>query len=958
MSVSAFHWRAAAARHLRRSRSIAALVFGLFLVLESAAKLGIEYQAVLGNPTGAIADAANHDHFLIQRAQYAMDYNDNRRVPNWVSWNLSSSDYGNVSRSDKWAPDPDLPPSFTVVSTSTYNGGAVYDRGHMCPSADRTASNADNYAVFYMSNILPQASRNNQGLWNTFEAYCRTLASAGNEVLIICGAHTYVGGTVGPSGTAIPDHVWKIALVVPEGEGSALARIDASTRVIALDTPNTNTVGSAWSDYVTSVSNLEIATGYTFFSALPAGLAATLKAKVDGQVLTGAPVITTQPTDGTTTLGGSVTFSVVATGNAPLAYQWRKDSIAIDGAVAASLTIAPVSLADVGEYTAVVNNTVGATTSGAATLSVGGPPVVVSGPVSRTAAAGDDVTFSVVAAGTLPMTYEWFHGDESLGSSLSPSLHLPGVQSVTAGDYAVHITNAEGEYLSTTATLTVVPAAPTIVSDPSGQSVFAGAAVALSVTAKGTGPLAYQWRKNGVALIDGGLLSGVTTPTLNFAAVGLADRGDYDVVVTNLLPDGSIGRATSEPATVSVSVVPPTSTLRWTFGTSTTDEQDLPAGMPSDLGGGALAQGNNNGTTDLINTTSHSLGTPAGNGTYPGASGSNNAGAAAKTGALNTAAGGSTFFTFTLTPAARTKLSVQGISFGNRSTSTGPQAYAVYTSADGFISPIASGTFANNSKWLWHTPTVTSVSAPTGAPIEVRIYGFNGTGTAQAGVANWRIDDLTVVLGSVTAPVITSAPADRSAELGRAVVLSVVASGSEPLEYQWAKDGVALASGGDAATLEIAEVQPGDAGRYAVVVSNEAGSAASAPAVLQVVRTYGSWCDAFALTGDAAADTADPDGDGLPNLVEFFLGLAPTAGDAVGRPTLSLEGGHPVFRFTHAKIASGVAGQVEESTDLVNWAPTSVPAAVESETAATESLAYVFPSGSERLFVRLHVTRP
>ncbi|HLP01788.1 MAG TPA: DNA/RNA non-specific endonuclease [Opitutaceae bacterium] len=958
MFVSDLARRTAAARCVRRGRSITAVVLGLFLVLESAAKLGIEYQAVLGNPTGATADATDHDHFLIQRAQYAMDYSDNRRVPNWVSWSLSSSDYGNVSRSDKWAPDPDLPASFTVVSTSTYNGGAVYDRGHMCPSADRTASNADNYAVFYMSNILPQASRNNQGLWNTFEAYCRTLASAGNEVLIVCGAHTYGGATVGPSGTAIPDRVWKIAVVVPEGEGSALARIDASTRVIALDTPNTNTVGSAWSDYVTSVSNLEVATGYTFFSALPAGLAATLKAKIDGQVLTGAPAIATQPTDGTTTLGGSVTFSVVATGNAPLAYQWRKDSVVISGADAANLTVSPVTLADVGEYSVVVSNAFGATTSRAATLSVVGPPAIVLGPAGRTVAAGDDTTFSVVAAGTLPMTYEWFHGDVLVGSALSPSLFLPGVQAGDAGDYAVHITNAEGECLSATATLTVAPAAPTIVSDPSGQSVYVGADFALSVVAKGTGPLAYQWRKNGVALAEGGPVSGATTATLTLTAVGLADRGDYDVVVTNLLPDGTVGRTTSDVATVSVTAAPSASTLVWTFGTSTTDEQDTPAGQSSGLGGGALARGNNNGTTDLINTTSHSLGTPAGNGTYPGASGANNAGAAAKIGALDTAAGGSTFFTFTLTPAHRTKLSVQGISFGSRSTSTGPQAYAVFCSADGFASPIASGTFANTSKWLWHTPAVTGVSAPTGAPIEVRIYGFNGTGAAQAGVANWRIDDLTVVMGSVTAPMISSGPADRSAELGSTVVLSVVAAGSEPLSYQWTKDGVALGIGGDAATLEIADVQPGSGGRYSVVVSNEAGIVASVPAVLQVVRTYGSWCDAFALSGDAASGTADPDGDGLSNLVEFFLGLAPTAGDTVGRPTLALEGGHPVFRFTHSKIASGVAWQVETSTDLVNWAPTTVSATVESETASTESLAYLLPSDSERLFVRLHVVRP
>jgi hypothetical protein len=94
----------------------------------------------------------------------------------------------------------------------------------------------------------------------------------------------------------------------------------------------------------------------------------------------------------------------------------------------------------------------------------------------------------------------------------------------------------------------------------------------------------------------------------------------------------------------------------------------------------------------MLTTTSVSGG-------YLGASAGSNAGAAARTGALDRAAGGSAYFEFTLTPAAGKVLWITGLTFGSRSTSTGPQAFAVYSSADNFALPVAAGTFANNSVW-------------------------------------------------------------------------------------------------------------------------------------------------------------------------------------------------------------------------------------------------------------------
>ena len=82
------------------------------------------------------------------------------------------------------------------------------------------------------------------------------------------------------------------------------------------------------------------------------------------------PTITTQPTNRTVNVGDTATFNVVATGTAPLSYQWRKDTASIVGANEASLTLTTVTSGDAGSYTVVVTNIAGLVTSDAAILTV------------------------------------------------------------------------------------------------------------------------------------------------------------------------------------------------------------------------------------------------------------------------------------------------------------------------------------------------------------------------------------------------------------------------------------------------------------------------------------------------------------------------------------------------------------------------------------------------------------
>lgn len=178
--------------------------------------------------------------------------------------------------------------------------------------------------------------------------------------------------------------------------------------------------------------------------------------------------------------------------------------------------------------------------------------------------------------------------------------------------------------------------------------------------------------------------------------------------------------------------------IAWNFGSAAPSTNTT-----SNLTVGNVTQGNVNGAVTMLSNTSVSSG-------YAGASGGNNAGIAVQNGALNTAT--SSYFEFVLTPAAGFTVSLNSISFGMRSTGTGPVNFVVRSSSDSYASNLASGTDSANSAWTLKSPTTTTVTSGNGTAITFRIYGFGGTG-AVANTAQWRIDDLqlTVTVNQVFA---------------------------------------------------------------------------------------------------------------------------------------------------------------------------------------------------------------
>lgn len=519
------------------------LVLSLLLLAAVArATVGLGLQTQLGNPSSATTNPAAPNNYLLERPQYSLSYNNSLLEANWVSWNFTPSDRGSTGRTDAFAADPLLPSGFNIVNQSSYSGSG-FDRGHMCPSADRTLTVADNEATFFMTNMIPQAPDNNQGPWAVFENETRAIAATGFEMLIISGPGGFGGSTIA-SGVAIPGFTWKVALAVPAGSGSALSRITASTRVIAIKMPNVNGIRSnSWTQYVTSIAQIEADTGLNLLRDLEAvspAVAAALRPVVDGQTSAGAPVVTGQPAAQSAPVGGSATFSVTATGDGVLSYQWFKDGNELPAATAATLVVSPVQAADAGAYSVLVSNLVGATSSNAVNLTVTGlPPVITGSPVSQTVGAGSTVTFSVAATGSPTLAYVWRRAGNPLANggkiagATTATLTLTNVQADDIAAYDVVVSNSVSSAPSAPASLTVTPTAPTIVTHPVSLNIAPGGTAVFTVAARGTEPFAYLWRKGGVALTDGGNIAGSATSSLTVSALTTGDVGNYDVVVSN-----------------------------------------------------------------------------------------------------------------------------------------------------------------------------------------------------------------------------------------------------------------------------------------------------------------------------------------------------------------------------------------------------------------------------------------
>src|SRR5438876_9278948 len=172
------------------------------------------------------------------------------------------------------------------------------------------------------------------------------------------------------------------------------------------------------------------------------------------------PSIATQPTNQTVTIGQTATFMVVAAGTAPLSYQWQENGTAISGATSASYTTAATSSSDNGaKFDVVVSNSAGSVTSNAVTLMVNAAaaaPSITTQPASQTVTVGQTATFTVVATGTAPLSYQWQKNGTAIIGATSATYTTPATTSADNGaQFVVVVSNVARNVTSNAATLTV-----------------------------------------------------------------------------------------------------------------------------------------------------------------------------------------------------------------------------------------------------------------------------------------------------------------------------------------------------------------------------------------------------------------------------------------------------------------------------------------------------------------------
>jgi len=209
-----------------------------------------------------------------------------------------------------------------------------------------------------------------------------------------------------------------------------------------------NIAGATAASYTTPVTTTADS-GSTFAVVVSntAGTVTSAAATLTVSATAVAPAITTQPGNQTVTAGQTATFTVAATGTAPLAYQWQKNSVNITGATSASYTTPATTTADSGStFAVVVSNTAGSATSSAATLTVNSgtaPPSVPTG-LTAGAASSSEIDLSWNASTGSVAGYKIFRGGSQIGTSTTTTFADMGLPASTSFTYTVAAYDAAG----------------------------------------------------------------------------------------------------------------------------------------------------------------------------------------------------------------------------------------------------------------------------------------------------------------------------------------------------------------------------------------------------------------------------------------------------------------------------------------------------------------------------------
>lgn len=194
---------------------------------------------------------------ILLRTSYIVSYNQETKLPNWVSWNLTAEHTdGPYQRLNNFHEDEEV--SLPRATLEDYIGSG-WSRGHMCPAGDNKWDFKAMFDTFSLSNVCPQNAKLNSGLWNSIEIDCRRWARRFGDIYIVCGPLFFSGEheTIGYNHIIVPDAFFKVVLClrgVPKGIGFIVR----------------NNEGTKKNDlYYNSIDQVERLTGIDFFPALP-----------------------------------------------------------------------------------------------------------------------------------------------------------------------------------------------------------------------------------------------------------------------------------------------------------------------------------------------------------------------------------------------------------------------------------------------------------------------------------------------------------------------------------------------------------------------------------------------------------------------------------------------------------------------------------------------------------------
>jgi hypothetical protein len=292
---------------------------------------------------------------------------------------------------------------------------------------------------------------------------------------------------------------------------------------------------------ITNASSADVGTYHvTLSNALGSDRSSDVTVAV---VSASAPSFTLQPAAQTVDAGTSLTLVAEVSGTPTPSIQWFRNATLTPGATSLTYVKENVTTDDAGTYYAVATNTEGEATSDSVQVTVvTAHPTITNHPVSVSVDVGQAIQLSVTATGIPAPTFEWFQNDEPIAGATLASYIVESSTTDDAGSYFVRVSNSLGSVDSVPASVTVIVIAPSISGQPLSQTITLGGNATFSVTSTGSAPLSYQWFRAADQPI-----TGATSPVLFLSPVQLSDASSYYVVVTN-----DAGQATSDMATLTI----------------------------------------------------------------------------------------------------------------------------------------------------------------------------------------------------------------------------------------------------------------------------------------------------------------------------------------------------------------------------------------------------------------------